>query len=811
MREVVLSIIFAYIVVATIPLSTAFSTITRQLHGHILPTAINALHSTEYDTACDAFIKEQIEKKDVDSVLPTNQDLHHPRSKMRDTRPFPFGLIVDQQTIKHALLLSATNPKSIGVLIGGGHGTGKSILARSMSRIVPTHIKIVKGSEYNIHPDLDDGVDSVLLQRLQNGEQITETEFIPTPMVHIPLGVMEDSLVGAVDLEGSLETGTPIFSPGLLAKAHRGILYIDDINLLDDEVVDILIKVMSDGCVIVEREGLSLRYPCRPLIIASYNPEEGELREHLHDRFAITLSADVTRLTTEERVVAVDHVIGFEGGTQQNSARAEDDLRKVEVEEQTLRTRVEMARMRLHQVEITTSQIKYLCEEATRAGCEGQRAEIFATEISKASAALDGRTSVSKEDLQKAVVLAILPRATVFPGDLVESGDGDMTKASPSPPPPPPLPSPQEMSPILEQPPMADDSYDHDTVDTENETEDETQLEPDDSEQEEDHNEPDEPITIPEEFFFDAAKDVHLDPSLLKISRWTRVGRGGKRAKLFNLLRGRFVKAIFPKGKKGRLAVAATLRAAAPYQKSRRKRAIGTRKEGRLVHVIKDDFRIKRMSRKAGTLVIFCVDSSGSMALNRMNAAKGAAIQLLSDAYKSRDKIALITFHGDSAQVLVPPTKSMALTKNRLESMPCGGGSPLAHSLMLAAHTALNTMKVKQDVGRVVIVLITDGRANIPLELSMDHTFTPSTDPESKDGMPSRNFLKDEVLACAKKLASVKDIDVVVIDTEDAFIRTGVAKDIATAALGKYVHLDKTDSMSVAQITRQNIRNEMKK
>lgn len=196
------------------------------------------------------------------------------------------------------------------------------------------------------------------------------------------------------------------------------------------------------------------------------------------------------------------------------------------------------------------------------------------------------------------------------------------------------------------------------------------------------------------------------------------------------------------------------------------------------MHILKDDFRIKRMSRKAGTLVIFCVDASGSMALNRMSAAKGAAINLLSEAYKSRDKIALITFHGENAQVLVPPTKSIALTKSRLEAMPCGGGSPLAHSLMLAAQTALNTMKVKQDVGRVVIVLITDGRANIPLELSVDHTFTPSTDPQSKDGMPSRTFLKDEVLACAHKLAALKDIDFVCIDTEDAFIRTGIGKDI---------------------------------
>jgi len=799
MREVSLSITF---LAAAIHVSAAFSTRTQLLHRSLRCVATNDSPTTDYTTT--AFIKEEIEAKDVDSVLPTTQQRLQPKTKIRDTRAFPFGLVVDHQKIKHALLLSATNPKSIGVLISGGHGTGKSVLARSMSRIVPSHIQIVRGSEYNIHPDLKDGVDSFLLQRLRNGESIPETEFIPTPVVQIPLGVMEDSLVGAVDLEKSLETGKPIFSPGLLAKAHRGILYIDDINLLDDEVIDILIKVMSDGCVNVEREGLSVSYPCRPLIIASYNPEEGELREHLHDRFAITLSADATRLSTEERVAAVDNVIGFEGGTQQNSVRAEENFRKVEVEEQALRTRVEMARMRLDKVQITTSQIQYLCEEATGAGCEGQRAEIFATEISKASAALDGRSSVSKDDLQKAVVLAIFPRATLYPGDIVESGDSNDTSNASSPPPPPP----QGVQPILEQPPVTEDNHELDMNDNNDEIEEEQLPEPDNSEQEEDQNEP-EPMAIPEEFFFNVAKDVRVDPSLLKASRWTRKGRGGKRAKIFSLLRGRFVKAIFPKGKKARLAVAATLRAAAPYQKNRRKRAIGKRKEGCLVHVVKDDFRIKRMSRKAGTLVIFCVDASGSMALNRMNAAKGAAIQLLSDAYKSRDKIALIIFHGDSAQVLVPPTKSMALTKNRLEAMPCGGGSPLAHSLMLAVQTAVNTMKVKQDVGRVVIVLITDGRANIPLELSMDHIFTPSTDPESKDGMPSRKFLKDEALACAKKLAAVKELDVVVIDTEDVFTRTGIAKDIATAALGKYVHLDKADSTVVAHVTKENIRHEM--
>lgn len=174
---------------------------------------------------------------------------------------------------------------------------------------------------------------------------------------------MEDCLIGTVDLEQSLETGATVFSPGLLAKAHRGILYVDEINLLEDEVADILIKVLSDGYVNVEREGLSVRYPCRPHMIATYNPEEGELRDHLLDRFAIALSADARPLSVQERVQGVDNVIGFSGGTQQQSSdEAEKRLQQAETEEQNLRTRVELARMRLQTINMSSAQIKYLCE-----------------------------------------------------------------------------------------------------------------------------------------------------------------------------------------------------------------------------------------------------------------------------------------------------------------------------------------------------------------------------------------------------------------------------------------------------------------
>ncbi|KAL9179273.1 hypothetical protein ACHAXT_008563 [Thalassiosira profunda] len=715
-------------------------------------------------------------------------------------------MVIDQEEIKRALLLAAVNPRSIGVIISGGRGTGKSVIARSMKNVVPSHILRVRGSEYNIDPSGQGGIDSLLLEQLKSGDKSLdsmETELIPTPFVQIPLGVMEDSLIGTVDLERSLETGATVFSPGLLAKAHRGILCVDEINLLDDEACDILLKVLSDGCVRVEREGISVEYPCQPLKIATYNPEEGEVREHLLDRFAIALSADARQLTVKERVQGVDNFVGFAGGAQeQDTEEAEKRLAQAEMDEQNLRTRVEVARMKAKGVKISSEQIRYLCDEATRGGCEGQRAEIFATEIAKASAALVGRNEVNADDLQAAVLLAILPRATIYPGDLAS----DETAPPDSSVPPPP-PSATQPSPITEPPPPTEEMHcdEQDEAEEEQEEDEETSAEMEEDAEDEKEDQPDEPLAIPEEFLF-GVESVNVDPKLLTFSKWTRRGKGGRRAKIFSLRRGRFVKAIFPKGgRRSKLAVGATLRAAAPHQLSRRRHAVGTRNEGRPVLIQKDDFRIKRMSRKAGTLVIFLVDASGSMALNRMNAAKGAAIELLAEAYKSRDKISLISFHGDRAEVLVPPTKSMALTKNRLEAMPCGGGSPLAHGLMLSAQVGLNTMKVKQDVGRVVVVCCTDGRANIPLQLSEEHKWTPSTDPDSKDGMPSRQFLKEEVLACARKLAALPDFDFVCIDTEDAFVGTGIAKEMATSAEGKYFHLDKTDSVSVAHITKQNL------
>lgn len=208
------------------------------------------------------------------------------------------------------------------------------------------------------------------------------------------------------------------------------------------------------------------------------------------------------------------------------------------------------------------------------------------------------------------------------------------------------------------------------------------------------------------------------------------------------------------------------------------------------------------MARKAGSLIIFVVDASGSMALNRMNAAKGAALSLLTEAYQSRDQVSLIPFQGEAADVLLPPTKSIAMASSRLEQMPCGGGSPLAHALQSAMLTGVNAQK-SGDIGKVVVVLISDGRANVPLCTSVGEEFDPESDEDSKDGKPSRKFLKEEVIACAKQLGALPGFNLLCVDTENKFISTGLAKDIADAAVGRYHQITKADGKAIANVANQ--------
>jgi magnesium chelatase subunit D len=448
-------------------------------------------------------------------------------------RPFPLSMIVGQDAIKQSLLLAAVNNRMGGVVLSGGKGTAKSVMARALHQLLPP-IEVIKDSRFNIDPEGEFGIDDFLLKDIKDsGVPLSEreTEVIPCPFVQVPLNVMEDRLLGSADLEESLATGKSVFAPGLLAKAHRGVLYVDDINLLDEETANILLSVVTDGFVMVEREGLSLRYPCKPLMIATFNPEEGELRDHLLDRIAVSLSADAQKLDTEDRVEAVRSVLEFSASGKQGSEQAEIALAEAIENEDDLATAIVFAREYIKDLKVAPSQIEYLCNEAIRAGCQGHRAEIFACEVARSAAALEGR-QVNSEDLRLAVKLAIAPRGTFINTPM------DEDEMMPPPPPPPP-------------PPQMDEQ---DNEDREEEEDQEEEQEPDEDEDDDEDREdtPDVP-EVPQEFMFDADA-TPIDPDLIQFTSRERKGKGGGRGMIFSQDRGRYIKPMLPKGKVVRLA-----------------------------------------------------------------------------------------------------------------------------------------------------------------------------------------------------------------------------------------------------------------
>jgi magnesium chelatase subunit D len=441
------------------------------------------------------------------------------------TTAFPINAVVGQDSIRQALLLLAVDPGLGGIVIAGRRGTAKSVLARALHALLPP-IRVIRRSCCNADPaDPGDWDDATRAHRATISRNPVSARK-PSPFVQVPLGVTEDRLLGSVDVTASIRRGRPVFQPGLLAEAHRGVLYIDELNLLDPGLANLLFTVVDGGINRVEREGISFQHPCRPLLIATYNPAEGELRAHLIDRLAMVLSAD-TPLSLEQRVEAVERVL-------QQAADPDAFWQRHGPGLLDLQRRITAARRVVKRVKLTPPQVHYLVNEAIRAGVEGHRGDLFAVRVARTQAALQGRRHVEAADLRLAVELVILPRsaALALPPDRAGEPQGE----------PAGTPEPEE------QPPASDATAEQPASQA-----------------------------IPDSFLF-SPQGVLLDPHLLaqaaRLKR--RHGKAGGGGLVASPDRGRYVKPLLPHGPIHHIAIDATLRAAAPHQRSRR-RALGRR------------------------------------------------------------------------------------------------------------------------------------------------------------------------------------------------------------------------------------------
>jgi magnesium chelatase subunit D len=625
------------------------------------------------------------------------------------TRILPFSALVGQDVMKRALLLNAVNPSIGGVLIRGQKGTAKSTAVRGLTELLPD-IDVVTGCRFHCDPAAPVSLCDECLARVAAGETL-HSESRPMRLVELPVNASEDRVVGSVDVEAAIKRGERRFEPGLLAAANRNVLYVDEVNLLDDHIVDVLLDAAAMGVNTVEREGVSMSHPARLTLVGTMNPEEGELRPQLLDRFG--LCVDVGGLQgLDERVRVMERVARRDATPPVDEDATQERLRAV------IARAVEL----LPLVRTRPAMRQFMALICVDAGAIGHRADIVmartaqticawreAEALVRAGAtdpvsAVDDLT-VSAEDVIAAAELALAHRRRAQP-----SPDG--TGSSPT------------------QTESATERMDEMRRDAEAAaSESESSSDDDGSEAAEESPGASEEGTGSSRGDQASATDAAAPgtPPLFagdlfpvrKISlprdRRTRTATGKRAQAKSKDRRGRYVRAVQTEHTTD-VAFDATMRAAAPHQQRRRREAADAGVvDAPALHLERQDLRQKVRRRRTGTLIVFVVDASASMdAEQRMQATKGAVLSLLRDAYVRRDKVSLVVFSGRSARVVLQPTSSVDLAEERLQRLAVGGTTPLTHGLV-AGLKVVRTERLRDASVYPLMVLISDGRGNISL------------------------------------------------------------------------------------------------
>ncbi|WP_405909337.1 putative cobaltochelatase [Streptomyces sp. NBC_00828] len=653
--------------------------------------------------------------------------------------PFPFTAVVGQDDLRLALLLNAVSPAVGGVLVRGEKGTAKSTAVRALSVLIP-EVDVVAGCRFSCAPASPDPACP------DGPHEVGPGTKRPARMVELPVGASEDRLVGALDIERALAEGVKAFEPGLLADAHRGILYVDEVNLLHDHLVDLLLDAAAMGASYVEREGVSVRHAARFLLVGTMNPEEGELRPQLLDRFGLTVEVAASR-EPDQRVEVVRRRLAYDDDPEGFAARWDD-------EESAVRARIVAARALLPSVLLGDGALRQIAATCAAFEVDGMRADIVMARTATALAAWAGRTEVLAEDVRQAALLALPHRRRRNPFDAPGLDEDKLDET---------------LEEFGEQSGGEDDDPDPDGPGGGGQP---PQEDPDDGSgpgeapAQAESGEGGQPQGGGEQSPVRAA-----EPFRTKVLSVPGLGEGaaGRRSRA-RTEHGRTTGSRRPQGALTKLHLAATVQAAAPHQLARGR-------SGRGLVVRRDDLRQATREGREGNLVLFVVDASGSMAARqRMSAVKGAVLSLLLDAYQRRDKVGLVAFRGSAAEVALPPTSSVDAAAARLESLPTGGRTPLAAGL-LRAHDVLRVERLRDAARRPLVVVVTDGRA------------TGGPEPVALAGRAARLFAADSVAS-------------VVVDCEAGAVRLGLAGQLAVELGGTAVTLDELRADSIAGLVR---------